>query len=310
MKNIIRLICLCSILFMGIFSSFAEANNIVSDTMVDATGHRFSTKLKPTRIISLNTSIDEILLDLVSSDRILAVCTSSIDPTMSSVVEKASKIDVRLPLRSSCEVILGLQPDLVLFPESGPREMVDSLRDMGINVYVVRSATNIEIIKEKIKEVSIVVGEVEKGQELLEKLNNNLQKVQQFIESNGDAKKVVLGFTFGGAYGNVKGLFHDICTHAGVINGAAQVNLKMGERLSPEQVMNVNPDIVFLPTWSHYKSNDPQKFLQDFINNEPYKNLKAVKNKEVYLLDEKYRGCGSHYVIDGIMAIHRLAYKK
>lgn len=304
-----RLICVCSILFLSSFSNIAKASNVVDDTIVDVTGYKFSTKLKPSRIISLNTSIDEILLDLVSKDRILAVCTSSVDVTMSSVVDKASEIEVRLPLRSSCEVILGLQPDLVLFPESGPREMVDSLRDLGINVFVVRSATNINIIKDKIKEISTVVGEVEKGQLLLNSMENKLLKVHRFIGSNVKSKKVVLGFTFAGAFGNVKGLFHDICTHAGVINGAAQVNLKMGERLSPEQVMNVNPDIVFLPTWSHYKSNDPQKFREDFINNEPYKNLKAVKNNEVYLLDEKYRGCGSHYVIDGIMEIHKLAYK-
>ena len=156
MKNIIRLICVCSILFLSIFSNIAKASNVVDDAIVDVTGYKFSTKLKPSRIISLNTSIDEILLDLVSSDRVLAICTSSADPTMSSVVDKAEKITVKLPLRSSCEVILGLQPDLVLFPEGGPREMVDSLRDLGINVYVVRSATSIKAIKEKIKEVSLV----------------------------------------------------------------------------------------------------------------------------------------------------------
>ncbi len=310
MKKLVRLI-LSSYLFLGmILLNTANAQVGTQDviSITDITGYKHYLKEKPCRIISLNTSSDEILFALVEQDRILGICNNSIDANMSSVVDKAQQIEVKLPLRSNCEVILGLAPDLVLFPEGGPREMVDSLRDLGVRVFVVRASNNIEKIKEKIREISIVVGEEEKGRSIIKEMNRKLESIRHFSEINNVTKKVVLGFTFAGAYGNVNGLFHDICVHAGVINGAAQMGLKMGERLSAEQVMKVNPDMVFLPTWSHHKNNNPEAFKNDFINNEPYKNLKAVKNGNVYLLDEKYRGCGSQYVVDGIVKIHELAY--
>lgn len=312
MKKLARLVLACIIVFMiyllnVVNIQIAEAS---SDCIIDVTGYKHYLKEKPRRIISLNTSCDEILFSLVEPDRILGICNNSIDPNISSVVEVAKAIDIRLPLRSNCEVIMGLVPDLVLFPEGGPREMVDSLRDLGIRVFVARSSNNIGSIKEKIREISIVVGEEEKGRNIIEKMNKRLERISHFSEINNSSKKVVLGFTFAGAYGNVNGLFHDICVHAGVINGAAQMGLKMGERLSAEQVMKVDPDMVFLPTWSHHKNNNPEVLKNDFINNEPYKNLKAVRNGNVYLLDEKYRGCGSQYVVDGIVKIYELAYGK
>ncbi len=300
-------------LLLGMLLGNAVDAKVITDSIAsitDVTGHKHFLQEKPRKIISLNTSSDEILFALVEADRILGICNNSIDPNMSSIVEKAQQIEIKLPLRSNCEVILGLAPDLVLFPEGGPREMVDSLRDLGLKVFVVRSSNNIENIKEKIKEISIVVGEEEKGRTIVEEMNRKLDSIRHFSEINNVPKKVVLGFTFAGAYGNVNGLFHDICVHAGVINGAAQMGLKMGERLSAKQVMKVDPDMVFLPTWSHHKNNNPEVFKNDFINNEPYKNLKAVKNGNVYLLDEKYRGCGSQYVVDGIVKIYELAYGK
>lgn len=310
MKNIFKFIIYSSAVLTICFGSFMKAQAFESSAniVVDATGYEHKIKDKPDRIISLNTSCDEILLNLVDDSRIVAICTNSTDPNMSFVVERASKFLTRLPLRTNCEIILGLQPDLVLFPAGGPREMVDSLRDLGVNVFVVRASNNIQSIKEKIKEISIVVGEEQKGKIILQEMNQRLYEAKQFIDNNKLSPKVVLGFTFAGAYGNVNGLFHDICVHAGVINGAAEMGLKMGERLSAEQVIKVNPDIVLLPTWSHHKNNNPHKFKDDFINNEPYKNLKAVRTNNVYLLDEKYRGCGSHYVVDGIIKLHKIAY--
>ena len=310
MKNLVRLIFGCYLLLGMLLLNTINAQVVTKDidSITDVTGYKHYLKEKPRKIISLNTSSDEILFSLVENDRILGICNNSLDPNMSSVVDKANKIDIKLPLRSNCEVILGLEPDIVLFPEGGPREMVDSLRDLGVRVFVVRSSNSIANIKEKIREISIVVGEKERGNTIIEEMDRRLESIKYFSEVNNVPKKVILGFTFAGAYGNVNGLFHDICVHAGVINGAAQMGLKMGERLSAEQVMEVNPDIVLLPTWSHYKNNNPETFKNDFINNEPYKNLKAVKSSNVYLLDEKYRGCGSQYVVEGIIKIHELAY--
>ena len=276
---------------------------------MDATGIMVELNQKPRRIVSLNNATDEILFSLTSSDNILAVSENSINPNISFVVDNARLIKYHLPLRTNSEFIYTLQPDLVLFPETGPIELVESMRDMGIKVFVVPSATGVEAIEKKILDIACIIGEMEKGKQLVSTMTRQINELAP-LRTIGKKQKTVVAFTFYGAYGSKGGLFDDLCRHAGVINGGATVGLEKGERLSQEQVLAIDPDAIFLPKWSHYKDNDPLKFKEQFLNDPAYGNLRAVKMGKVYLLDEKYRSCGSQYVVEGILELHRTVYQK
>ena len=269
--------------------------------------NKITTKNKPQRIISLNISSDEILLDLVDRRRIIALSNNSADEQISSVVQKAKAIKVKLNLRTNVEKIYALKPDLVCVPEAGPPEIATSLRELGINVYVVKSATNIMDIEDKIKGIAAAVGEEEKGQKIINKMRRDLMiittKTQNIIN-----KKTVVAFTYGGAYGAKGGLFDNICNYAGVINGAAQIGLKRGEKLSKESIVTINPDIFLLPTWSHNPKNDAQKLRKEILTDATYGKLKAIENNRIYFMPDRYRSCSSQYIANGVYKIAQIAY--
>ena len=56
-------------------------------SVTDATGQKLSFYEKPQRIISMNVSVDEILLDLVDSKRIAALTYFADDPSICSAGE-------------------------------------------------------------------------------------------------------------------------------------------------------------------------------------------------------------------------------
>ncbi|MEA5092002.1 Vitamin B12-binding protein [bioreactor metagenome] len=269
--------------------------------------NKIADKNKPQRIISLNISSDEILLDLVDSERIIALSNNSEDEQISSVVAKAKAVKTKLSLRTNIEKIYALRPDLVFVPEAGPPEIAKSLSELGIKVHIVKSASNIYDIESKIKDIAMAVGETEKGQKLIAEMENNLMKVTAKTQ-NVIHKKTVIAFTYGGAYGVKDGLFDNICNYAGVINGASKVGLKKGEKLSKENIIEINPDIFLLPTWSHTPNNDAQVLKQEILHDSAYSKLKAIENNSIYFMPDKYRSCSSQYIAMGVYEMTQIAY--
>ena len=80
-------------------------------SVTDATGQKLSFYEKPQRIISMNVSVDEILLDLVDSKRIAALTYFADDPSICSAGEKVKQVKERVQ-GSNIEWIVALQPDL------------------------------------------------------------------------------------------------------------------------------------------------------------------------------------------------------
>src|SRR3979409_1159971 len=68
----------------------------------------------PQRIVSLTVCADQLLLDLVSRDRIAAPTYLAVDPTVSMRVEESRGLK---GVHWLAEEILALQPDLVIAQE-------------------------------------------------------------------------------------------------------------------------------------------------------------------------------------------------
>lgn len=276
-------------------------------TLTDVTGTRISFYEKPHRIISLNVSIDEILLDLIASERLLALSRIADDTSICSAGAKVKSVKGRLG-SNDLESILALQPDLVLLPDYN-MDAVRGLRSTGLKVYVCHTPNNMHEIAIFIKEIANVVGEAEAGdkmvQEFESKLNFIKNKVETAIPPQERLKVLCLSFT--GPIGS-KGTFSDICHYSGTKNALEGIDIPYQSNLSEEKMLELNPDVIITPSWDYSKQGDPEKFRQKILHNPVYKDLNAVKNGKVVRLHDNYLYSTSQYSVKAVEELAKAAY--
>ena len=168
-------------------------------TVTDAQGVTLHFDAKPQRIISLSISTDEILLDLVDRKRILALSKLADDPGISNIATQAQNIQGRAT-GESAELLLALNPDVLLVPDFTKAETIQALRDMQLKVYVYKTPHDITSVRKCISNLGMVVGENERAQKLIDKMDKRLQEISQAIGQPSQEKSVIFMRDNGGAY--------------------------------------------------------------------------------------------------------------
>jgi iron complex transport system substrate-binding protein len=300
------------ILLIMLISGCSESNAVKSSTEVheitDTVGNVIKVPIKPKRIVSLNLGTDEILIDLVEPDRIVALSYLAEDEGISSIVDKARKVSKKLTDKGNVEAIIALNPDIVFMSDSVSAEVGSTLREMGIHVYISKTPATIEETKVRVLDIAKVVNEVEKGQTLAHDMENALTEVNEKLASiTEDKQRTIIAFSFSGAFGRKTALFNDMCVQAKVINGAGEAGLEKGEILSKEQIVKINPDIFLLPTWNT-KKQSADSYREEIRSDPAYQNVKAIKNNRLIYVSDRYRYCVSQYVTDSVQQIARAVY--
>lgn len=308
-KNIFVLLFM---LLIMLISGCSESNAVSTSTEVheitDTMGNVIKVPIKPQRIVSLNLGTDEILIDLVKPERIIALSYLAEDEGISSIVDKAKKVNQKLTDKGNVEAIIALKPDLVLMSDAVSADVGVTLREMGINVYISKTPATIEETKARVLDLAKVVDEVEKGQALVADMENALTEVNEKLANiTKDKQRTIIAFSFSGAFGRKTALFNDMCVQAKVINGAGEAGLEKGEVLSKEQIVKINPDIFLLPTWNT-KKQSADSYREEIRSDPAYENVKAIKNNRLIYVSDQYRYCVSQYVTESVKQIAKTVY--
>jgi iron complex transport system substrate-binding protein len=280
--------------------------------VVDETGRVIVFSEKPQKILALTSSLQEVLIDLVPPERIAALFDEAHDERISLILQKARKVPGLIDSRPSPEAVMQMKPDLVIAQDTSGKELVDTLHDMGIKVYMTRVPTRVDTIRQRVVLLAEAVGEKANGTKLLAELDEKLKLLNKTISGIPiTERKILIAYSAAGAFGSEAGLFHDICTHAGVINGAALAGLKKSDHLSKEQIVLIDPDFLLFPIYSTQnsaKSSDPDTYRLQVIADPAFQQVKAVRNNAVIIINDRYRYTASQYAVDGAYHIARSVY--
>lgn len=278
--------------------------------VTDDSGYTMLLAEKPKRIVSLAYSSDEILVELVNMERILAFSRWADDPEITFITsEQAARVTQRAVPHA--EALIALKPDLILAASSTLRpEAVQTLREVGIPVYISNSPKNLKDVKQKVMNVAQAVGEEGKGQIIIAQMDERLQKIEEKLAPvTPEKRKCCMAFDFIGVIGNKNNLLADIFRHAHLRNGALQEGIDSGEnRLSKEQIIAANPDIFMLPTWNYDGRSDVDTYRQQIITDPALQHVAAVRNNQVKLVSDRYRYVASHHVVESIEVFAKTAY--
>lgn len=274
-------------------------------TVTDSLGNEMVIEKEPERIISLALGSDEIIFELVQKSRIKALSYLSKDPGLSNIAGKVGDVET---MGTNSELVIAAQPDIVFVTTWSDVDFIKQIREAGITVYAFSSPSSIETVKDVIKEIAYVLNAAGEGRDLIAWMDGKLETVETKLEAlaPGSEKKAMSLDSFYYTYG--KGTtFDSLAKHAGVINLAAERGMEMWVLVSKEQVVDMDPDIILLPSWS-YEGFDAGKFAEEFKNDRSLAGVNAIVNGEVFSLPEAHTTSLSQYMVLGVEDIAKAAY--
>lgn len=275
-------------------------------TVTDIEGTVVDFPSPPKRIVTLSMSTDETMLGLVEPQRMAAVNTLLDDPVSSNVTGLVKEIPQRIG-NPTVEEIMALQPDLVVVPDWGDLTMVPSLREVGLKVVVCKGASNLAEIRETIELLAAAAGVPERGQKLRAMMDAKLAEIQEKVAKipQAERKRVVLISLMAG-YGGLGSSFDEACHYAGVINGRAELGIRDFQVMTKEQLVQIDPDILFLPTYNDHGKYDVEKFRREYLDDPSLQTMKAIRNEA---FAEPFEGYIYNCSQDFVFGVQEIAYR-
>ncbi|MBQ7760193.1 MAG: ABC transporter substrate-binding protein [Acidaminococcaceae bacterium] len=312
-KTLILLLALltCFVLGCANESKPVEKENTANATysVVDDRGKVFQFAEPPTRMMTTSLAFQDILLEMVPVESFIATSVSAADPNYSMTAELSKKIPNKYRPRITVEQVLKYKPDLfITTPQTSP-EVSATLEDMGVRVFMLNAAETYPDIKKSIAKLSELVNQKEKGLALVQRMEAGEKALAEKLAAiPKDKQKLVIQLTYSGTYGMLQNIFGMLCDLAYVQNGMEIMPVRASMPVSKEKIVELNPDVLFLPSWDAKGSQNSDAYFQQIITDPAYKDLKCVKSKAVYKFPERYRYCTSHYILEGAEYMAKLVY--
>ena len=261
---------------------------------------------KYNHIVSLTLSGDEILLGLVSKNRIAGLSGKiNEDKEISNIVDKAKKFP---KVESNEEVLISLNPDLIIAADWITKKIDDIGATIGAKVYYYKTPSNYEEQKKVIRDLANLVEEKENGEKIIKNMDNRLKALQNKIAKNyKGAKPRILMYTSFGTTSGKNTTFNDMVKLINGVNVVAEAGVDRFKDISKEKIIELNPDIIIVPIAKKY--DNVAKVSKLFFEDPSFKNVKAIKNKKVYFMQYKDITPISQYMIDGIEELAKVVYQ-
>ena len=242
-------------------------------TFTDSLGRQVRLNGPAQRVVSLAPSNTEILFAIGAGNQVVGRDQASDFPEVAKAVTDIGSTFDDL----NAELIVSLNPDLVLAAEINNPEQVKQLEDLGLTVYYLKNPLTLEGMYENVQTVARLTGHTEEAAALVESLKARVAAVDEKIAPISsrfsvfyelDATDPAKPYTAG------KGTFiTQLIDRAGGYNIAA--DLDGYPQLSLEQVVEADPAFIILGDARYGVT--PESIAQ----RPGWGNLSAVKNGNV-----------------------------
>lgn len=254
------------------------------------------------RILAVSPSMEEVVFALAKPEQILATTEYNRNSLKEATRFVAKQIKNTLPERPGTEAIIALRPEIVFMPVLFGKEQADALRDCGFKVVQLETPNSYQEIKQRIMIVAEDLHQETAGTKLCREMDQRIVMVQTRL-ADVKTPRVAIAFGESGAFGRTHGSFDNICREAKVVNGAGLLNLKKGEHLSKEQIVSLNPDVIICS-----QSSEKSDMYHRVLNDPAFKNIKAIKNKHIVIMDERFLNSTTQYFVDAVEQVAQKVY--
>ena len=223
------------------------------------------------RIISLAPSVTESLYELGIDKELIAntvYCSNG----------NFKKEKIGTVTEPNIEKIVSLNPDLVIATKEGNyKTVVDKLTRLKLNVYVMEPYSDFEDICFNFQQLADYLDKSDEAKQIVSNVKKEISQLSKEIKKTNKEKifwEVGANPIF--TVGN-KSFVNEYNKYINGINVFENINMRY-PNISIESVIEKNPDIIMLVNMGDVSEQEIAKWNK-------YKNITAVKNNKIYLLE-------------------------
>lgn len=171
------------------------------------------------------------------------------------------------------------------------------LRQLGFEVHGFAPAASIKEVEVFVRGIAKLLGEQEKGEQLLQTMHKKIQQAQALNTTSKPLSALVYGpngFTAG--ENTIKS---DALVAAGLKNIAVDLGIKRYGNLSVERVLKTNPDVIILDE----QMPNQNSLAQDYVNHPVLRHVYADKRR--LQVPTPYWLCAGPSVADAVLTLSR-----
>jgi iron complex transport system substrate-binding protein len=243
--------------------------------VTDDLGQVIALKEPAQRIISLYGAYSEILFAIGAGDKLVARTRADRFPP--SILDKPS---VGTHLRPNMELVLGLQPDLIIHAvgRKHGHEVIRQIQQKGFTVAVFQPRNFTELFS-VIDRLGILTGEEANAQGLVKGQSSRLRQIDLRLAQSKDRPKVFFEVRYPNLLGAGQGsIINDVILKAGGLN--CLPNEKKLVRINVETLIDYDPDVYVV-------QEGPMNGNPGSPESRPnFQVLKAVQQGRVFFVDE------------------------
>lgn len=196
----------------------------------------------PLRVASLNLTADELLVEMLPPDRLVAVTRWADDASMSNVAGRVPATAVRLP-RADLERILALRPDLVVVSEYTDADFLRLVEKSGLRHHRMSGLDTLPGIHAAILDLGRAVGAPQAAARLAARFDAVLAELGRRLEGEPRPRVLYWGDPHTAGAGTAIG---SLLEAAGASNVGRQLGLRGIVPIAGEKAFAAEPDAILV----------------------------------------------------------------
>ena len=266
-------------------------------TSTDATGTKVTVENRPSRVVTLAPSAAQTMWEIGGKSQVVGVSqfASYLDGASNRTVVTSGS-----PSAVSVEKVVGLNPGLVLAPNTIENRTVRKLRDAGLTVYRLEAATSIEDVYRKTRLIGRLTGNCEGAAETVASMREQITAVREAVS---DRQRPTVFYAMGGGYTAGTGTFiHEILSTAGANNVAAAANISSYGQISDEVLIQRNPRYIVVSSENASSVENPKSLVPDSA---AIRSTTAYKRGNIIVVNTDYLSQPAPRIVRPITTIAR-----
>lgn len=305
-KSIFILTFICVMVLLAACTDTGQANPPQSGDInsrlpaKDRAGNEISIPAEINKIISISPANTEVLIELGFGNKIIAADTYSAN--IEGLPEGIPLFDMMAP---DAEQMVALGPDIIYTTGMAMAEGNDPykpIKDMGICVAYIPASISIEGIYEDILFFAHSLDAEEKGLDLVNSMIDKIEEVEEIGKTIENKKTVYFEIAESPSlYSFGTGVFlNEMIEIIGAENVLAEHDMWIS--ISEENVIASDPDVII--TNVDYIENP----VEEIKSRSGWENMKALKNNDVYFVDNYATSHPNHNIITGLVQMAKAIY--
>lgn len=250
----------------------------------------------PVRIVSASLASDEILLELLKSEkdkkRLLAVSYLADDPKYSSVHEQLKHIPKRF--RTDIEATIKMRPDLLVLASYNEAKFKKAFKRFKIPFLELQDFRSVQDIAQNINLIGEAIEKEKKAKELSKNFIAKVKEVSQRLKKNCPKPISLLPYSSTDVLPGKNTIFDSLLQELGIQNSVGAFGGKGWAKINIESISKLSPDFIVVSGSSDIKN------IQQRAG---WKWLKAAKHKKFVVVPENLLSSTSHHLAEAAIII-------